>query len=538
MRSTATILVWCAAVTVAALLCATGSAVAGPVGNPYDGSASAMCPVDDPQLDRYSYLRALSLDLRGDVPTVSEYTALDSKSAVPEKTVNTWLASDAFADEAVRVHRDLLWNSIDNVRPFPANTTLAYAGAGKLWWRSGGAFSFKARGARVPCADEPATFDADGEIVFKPRADGTTREGWVMVKPYWAPDTAVKVCAGDAQAGQTTANGISCDQIGYAFDPSCGCGPNLRWCVTGARQVELVNSWSTALELQIRDIIKENRPYTDLFSERYAYVNGPIAFFWKHQTQVATRLRFEPAPLNAKDLPYLKWTDIDKWIKVKLGPQHAGFLTAPAFLLRFQTNRARANRFYNTFLCQPFQPPDSGIPVSDAAVLAEPNLQKRAGCKYCHALLEPVASYWGRWTPNGAGYLSVDDFPAHSDACEKCATTGQGCTNDCKRHYFLKALSEPEKDFLGMLDSYVFLQDVHTTHVQQGPRLMALSAFADGRLPECMARTTAARLLGRELSDDEQAWTKQLAVDFAQGGYSYRALIKAVVTSDVYRRVR
>ena len=27
-----------------------------------------------------------------------------------------------------------------------------------------------------------------------------------------------------------------------------------------------------------------------------------------------------------------------------------------------ESNRGRANRFYNAFLCQPFQPPDGGIP--------------------------------------------------------------------------------------------------------------------------------------------------------------------------------
>jgi len=267
-------------------------------------------------------------------------------------------------------------------------------------------------------------------------------------------------------------------------------------------------------------------------------VNGPIAFFWKYQTAVASRLRFDPAPLDHATLPYIKYTDDDKWIKVKLGPEHAGILTTPAFLLRFQTNRARANRFYNTFLCQPFQPPDSGIPVSDAAALAQPDLQKRAGCKYCHALLEPVSSFWGRWTENGAGYLDFTRFPAHSAACEKCAKTGQGCTNDCKRYYFMKALSEPEKDYLGMLKGYVFMQKVHHKHIKAGPRLGALEAFADGRLPDCVAHKTAARLLGRELSEDERTWAKQLSIAFVQGGYSYRDLVRAVVTSDVYRRVR
>lgn len=496
------------------------------------------CPADDPALDPYQVLRATSLDLRGNVPTPAEYAALEGKASVPDATIDDWLKGDDFAAQAVRTHRDLMWNSIANVRPFPASSSLRYESKIKLWWRSGGAFAFKQRGNRVPCLDEPASYDKDGDIVYKPQPDGTKREGWVKVKPYWAPSNEVKVCAGDAQVGTTSPTGISCDTIGYAFDPSCGCGPNLRWCVTGALQVQLVKSWATAVDMQIRDIIKEDRPYTDLFTEKVAYVNGPITFFWRYQATIATRLRMDPAPLDKAKLPYLNWSDDNKWTKIKLAPQHSGILTSTAFLLRFQTGRARANRYYNTFLCQPFQPPESGIPVSSAEALKEPNLQKRAGCKYCHALLEPVSSYWGRWTEAGAAYLDSTDYPAHSAQCEKCAKTGQGCTNDCKRYYFTKALSEPEKDFLGVLNGYVFLQPVHEKHVAHGPRLMALESVADGRLPNCIAATTAQRLLGRELSKDEREWAKQLAVDFAQSGYSYRQLVRSVVTSDVYRRVR
>jgi hypothetical protein len=496
------------------------------------------CPTATPELDKYEQLRATSLDLRGNVPTMQEYAELDTLTALPANTIDKWLNGADFAAQAVRVHRDMMWNSISNVRPFQASTSLRYESKIKLWWRSGGAFAFKARGNRVVCLNEPVSYDSGGDIVYKPQVDGTKREGYVMVTPYWAPDTKVKVCAGDAQAGMTSPNGVKCDTLGYGFDPACGCGPNLRWCITGALQGQITRSWAMALDMQVRDIIQENRPYTDLFTEKVAYVNGPIVFFWRFQAKIATRLRMTPAPLDDAQLPYLKWTDVNKWVKIKLGPEHAGILTTPAFLLRFQTNRARANRFYNTFLCQPFQPPESGIPVSAADVLKQPDLQKRAGCKYCHALLEPVASFWGRWTETGAGYLDPGDFPSFSAKCEKCAKTGQGCTNDCKRYYFIKALSQPEKDFLGVLKGYVFLQPVHEKNVSYGPKLMALEGVADGRLTSCIAETTARRLLGRELSADERLWAKKLAVDFAQSNYSYRNLVQSIVTSPVYRRVR
>ena len=56
---------------------------------------------------------------------------------------------------------------------------------------------------------------------------------------------------------------------------------------------------------------------------------------------------------------------------VEAGPAHAGVLTSPAYLLRFQTHRARANRFHVSFLCQPFVAPDGGLPATPGAVTLE-----------------------------------------------------------------------------------------------------------------------------------------------------------------------
>ena len=53
-----------------------------------------------------------------------------------------------------------------------------------------------------------------------------------MVKPYWAPDTRVKVCAFDAQKPQflKLTNGKTYDCSRGNGNKACGCGPDLRWC--------------------------------------------------------------------------------------------------------------------------------------------------------------------------------------------------------------------------------------------------------------------------------------------------------------------
>ncbi len=64
------------------------------------------------------------------------------------------------------------------------------------------------------------------------------------------------------------------------------------------------------------------------------------------------------------------------------------------------------------------------------------------------------------------------------------------------------------------------------------------SAVADGRLPDCVSQTAATWLLGRSPDAEEGAWLDQLSADFVQSGFSYRSLVRAILTSPVYRSQR
>jgi hypothetical protein len=98
--------------------------------------------------------------------------------------------------------------------------------------------------------------------------------------------------------------------------------------------------------------------------------------------------------------------------------------------------------------------------------------------------------------------------------------------------------SPSEEPYLGKLNALLFRAPEHEIFVEMGPKLLALSSFADNRLPECTARTTAMNLIGRELYEEEEAWLDNLVVQFASSGYSFKALVKAIVQSPIYRRVR
>jgi len=260
--------------------------------------------------------------------------------------------------------------------------------------------------------------------------------------------------------------------------------------------------------------------------------------YWKHLARVPAGTRNTPVPLPVEQLPELAYTDVDTWHPILLGPEHAGLLTSPAFLLRFQTGRARANRFYNAFMCQPFQPPSAGLPVPDDESAYQLDLQLRDGCKYCHALLEPSAAYWGRWSQQGAGYLDAESYPAVRDDCERCATSGESCSTDCKRYYLTEALVESQEEYLGKLLSYEFRREDHYGNIESGPRALALSVVVDGRLPDCVSRTAAAWLLGRAILPEEEPWIDQLGDQFIASDFNYRDLVKTIVSSPVYRSVQ
>ena len=500
-------------------------------------NAEMYCAEDESTLDPHRLLRAWSLDLLGRLPSEEEVTLVDAAGRVPEELLEEWLVSPAFGQRVVRLHRGLLWNNVSNVNLFNAKASLTLADGSPALWRTNPAINY--RGASVPCLDEAAEWDEYGQIKTTNMGGGVFQEGWVWVNPYWSPSTPVRICAFDAQDVLVTGEGTDCSSQEGFEDVACGCGPELRFCRRSPYNLEIRESFSEDVDRRIAALIEEGRPYLDLFLEGRAYVNGPMVHYLRHQSKMATNPRVDPAPIPHELLPDLEFTD-KEWTEITLPDHHAGILSSIAFLLRFQTDRARANRFYNAFLCQPFQPPDSeeGLPVDDEISALEPDLQKRDGCKYCHGLLEPAAAYWGRWTEQGAGFLDPESFPPVASDCQACAATGISCSDACKRYYLVDALSASEIPFLGWLKAYVFRHEAHHDHVEVGPRLLAMGSVVDHKLPRCAARTAVQWLLGRAVDPSEEAWVEDLAFRFADGGYLYQDLVRMIVTSRTYRRVR
>ncbi|MFT7520255.1 MAG: hypothetical protein ACI9MC_002400, partial [Kiritimatiellia bacterium] len=289
------------------------------------------------------------------------------------------------------------------------------------------------------------------------------------------------------------------------------------------------------IDHRVRKMILDNEPYTELLTGHTGFVNGPMTHFLRYANKVPAGVRMDHTPYSEDALPDLDFEDRDTWVEVNLGPEQSGIFTSPAYLLRFQTGRARANRFYGAFMCQPFQAPPGGIPADVGVPTLD--LTARPGCNYCHAILEPASAHWGRWTPAGAGYLDPENFPAYDAGCAWCGEEGVACDDECRRYYITRPINSEEVPFMGWMAAYTFLDERHHHHVEQGPKLLVKAGMVDGRLTECVANNAASSLLGRDLAENDDEWLEGLTQGFKDSEFRYRELIRDIVTSPNYRRL-
>ena len=514
------------------------------------------CQAGTPQED-LMYLRRLSLDLRGRMPALEELEATLAGGGVAPAVIDEMLASEEFIEQIVGVHRDMLWTNITDTRLAQNNWRLRGPNQryndmpAPAYWMGANQRAGRYRGAQVPCLDEPARFDADGNILTTPDSGNPNirREGWVEVTPYWNPAITVRVCAFDAQDNLQgpDAQGRMIDCSVNPNSTKCGCGPNLSWCESNADQTRLkiLSSMNDQLLRFVADVVRSGRPYTDVLLGKDMEINGPISHWLRYQTQTGGQGdgSLIARPQQNHPLPEIAFSEIDNWQRIERGARHSGVLSMPGYLIKFQSDRGRANRFYNAFLCQHFEASNPLPPATDACH-QEADLTKRCGCKDCHVAVEPAAAYWGRWAEAGLMPMNNELFPKFNSCCVE----GGSCTPDqrrtyttnfCARFYYtdrdLTGRNDPTASFVGTLKPYVFADAARETNIAEGPEGIARKAIESGQFASCTVRRMWTRLLAREPALDEQATLDELTASF-QTDYDLRRLLKDIVTRPEYEQ--
>jgi len=501
------------------------------------------------ELDRFQLLRRLSLDLRHRLPSYEEYRSLDDEPDVPEALVDEMLASDEFRIVMRRFHESLLWPNVSTVGLNNQNAQLN-KNADDIWRLPAGARQRAYRGQNgSTCGDfEQLDFDRDGRPV--PRAPTGDvpypQEGWVEVAPYWAPANLLRVCAFDAQTATegTLANGtvVSCNGPDAQGAAECGCGPNLRNCY-GPRAQVAEPIWAAMREQLLRlvdDVTVGGRPYSELLTSRRTHVNGPLLFWWRYLANMVA-LNRTYNPLSDDELPGADapdWTD-QSWTVVERGGPQAGVLTLPAYALRFQTNRGRANRFRIVFTGQYFVPP-ANLDDTDCDPVAE-DLTQRCNCRTCHQVLEPLAAHFATTAEAGSALITDRErFPLRNDSCI-------GRVNDPKCNRFW--VTDPTRHNAGALAPYQFTDVDDALHrqilenLESGPPGLVARVLDDGTFASATVRNLFHTLMAREMNldpladDSEIDLLAELTAELRETD-DLPALVARLVSLPQYRRVR
>lgn len=493
---------------------------------------------EDPGVQtQLQYLRRLSLDLRGRLPSVDELSSVVTNQTVDPAIIDAMLDSEDFIHQVQTHHRDLLWTNVADVRIASNSWILRPPNRNDpAYWVRATNRALAYRGAPVPCLNELARFDpTTGAILTTEDPNDPTirREGWVEVEPYWAPGTTVRVCAFDAQESLqgTRPNGQPAN-CATTPAPDCGCGPNLQWCQSPLDQTNLAitESLNDQLLRFMSDIVRTDRPYSDVILAQDMPINGPIAHWLQYQSQTGG-LNLPASPQQGHPIPDLPFNG-DTWQTVERQGRHAGVLTMAGFLFKFASNRGRANRFYNAFLCRHFESSEPMPPATDDCH-AEEDLTKRCGCKGCHQTVEPAAAYWGRWAETGLLPLDEGSFPKENPQC----ATPQGARNGlCRLFYFTERdVTNPDTQnaWLGLLKPYVYADATREANIEVGPAGIAQTAVSNGDFARCTVENIWQRFVARTPTTGDRDAIDALTTEFA-GHESLKQLVKALVTRPEY----
>jgi hypothetical protein len=491
--------------------------------------------------DKYQLLKRLSLDVRGKVPSYEEYLALEAPGALtPLAVANTWYTTEDFRLAMRRYHEALFWPNISKVRITVVSMSLGKTPDSIFVINSSGRKRVFRNDPDTNCSNVLQTnFATNKPGEFRPvvvNGDGGTirQDGYRLVRPYWDPTTDVKVCGYEAQETLVADDGTPCDSPEAAAKRECGCGPNLRFCMGPAADTtnKIYASAREQLNLMVDDVTVGNKPYTELMLSRQMPTNGTLSFWRKYISGTVSprSLAIGPDPLEAFKSGTLDFTDT-AFVTVDRGTDlHAGVLTTPAYLLRFMTGRARANRFRQDFECAAFEPPQVLAPEPGCSETSG-DLTKRCNCQYCHVTLEPLAAHWGQFAEAGTLLMSNTTlYPRKNMSCI-------GSSNaTCERFY----ITNPDADNPGSLIPFQYSTrpDGTAAALAAGPRARANVIIGNGVFAKCATKRMFTYLMKREPYPSESAALGTVADGFKTNAYSLKWLMQELTSKPDYRSVR
>ena len=304
------------------------------------------------------------------------------------------------------------------------------------------------------------------------------------------------------------------------------------------------------LLLLVDDHSRGQQPYHNLLTTETVYLNGPLTHYYQHLAPMAQlNTDYKGTIPLAEDVG---WVDAT-WYASTRSTAHAGVLTLPAFLMRFTTDRARANRVRIAFMGQHFVPGQSATPDCDPDAL---DVTKLCYCDQCHRTLEPMAKYFSPYS-GGTSYVGwldavIRDTPQECEAL--FPPDGAACSRFYGRPFRGPDPDDPdEQTWLRSLKSLEFSEDhpEYLEHFAEGPRGFIADEVLQRRegsdyshFAWATTRHLFKFLAGTEPNIDvsdpnnDNELVDKLATTFEQSDFNFRQLVRSIVLSDALRRTK
>jgi hypothetical protein len=137
-----------------------------------------------------------------------------------------------------------------------------------------------------------------------------------------------------------------------------------------------------------------------------------------------------------------------------------------------------------------------------------------------------MSSYFTRIQESDWTWLPEANFPLESTKCKNADPTKLSST--CKSFYD-PAFTTAERSLLR--GSYA-----GAAQANGGPAALAAEMTKGDGFAQCVAEKVSESFLGRTLSTDDAKLKQELATQFSAGGFKMRALVRAIVKADAYRK--
>lgn len=273
----------------------------------------------------------------------------------------------------------------------------------------------------------------------------------------------------------------------------------------------------------VREVVLEDRPYSEILTADYTVANRVIADIYG--------LPFDP---DGPEWQHTHWVD---------GRPQSGLLSDSEMWRRHVSNaanfhRGRANFVSRTFLCEDIGGRDvfvaGGVDIADEFAVAEA-VSTQTGCVGCHNVLDPLAAFfWGYKEQLQRGAV----LSAYEMQCQWDWTLGPPPLGSyriehwCYPLKFYDVTDENLWEYWALRPPGFFGEPADT--VEDLGRMIV----ADPRFAECTARTFAGYLTETDRAAIPDDWAQHLRTTFEQSGFSAKALVKEIVLSEPFAAAR